>query len=671
MWKIRMNRHLNDEELLRFHDRELKLDEWRRVEGHMAGCVNCQHRLAELEGQLAALERQLGGEMAPGADRAEAAKQKFLIWAHEYEAELENRRRPRNWLALPSRLKLAGIGAIALVLLALAIRWFWPPSPSAETVLAAVRREEGRLFAPGVVVRQVYDVETRQLKPLKQVKRGRLEVFNSSSDGKYAVRWQTTEGQLQFALWHPTAGQAYAYDRLQQRAVAYQAEMPAIRRLSEVAEDGPELEQLESRLMRWLASRQWQPVRLGEEWAEFSSGPGVRLQVESITSEGGEKRYRLTASRLRGGKQVTLVMEVGSKDYRPRLEVVRVEQGNRAAEVWLRAENDERLSAVQLQPSVFEPDVPLMGSNLSEETRLIRQKPTNPNELVSAEIEAFYALHRVKACLGEPFDVTVEGAQVWVRGQVETQERRSEIEGALRKLPLVQNDIQLFPENLRGETTLQTNSPREIRMPEIQGGQWPWEEQLERYAAQHPENWAGFPGKGTARERLIEAANNSLNQSQAALTEAWALRRLAERFPHQKNVRVLPRSLWLLEIMVKDHENELQKQITSCRQTLEPLLQIMAQLEKSSGIELPAVAAGPSPAKDSTDWASASLQVFSTAQRFQRKLSEALATATLRNKERSNDPRQILELLSALEIRCAQLATQTQKAFAIAKTQPE
>jgi hypothetical protein len=669
MWKIRVNRHLNDEELLRYQDRELKIDEWRRVEGHMAGCAHCQHRFAELEGQLTALERQLGGGIETAPERAEAAKQKFLAWAHNYEAGLENRKRRPQWFVLPSPLKLAGIGVIALVLLSVAIRWYWPPIPSAESMLAAVRKEEGRLLAPGVVVRQVYDVETLQLKPLKQVKRGRLEIVNNNSDGKYAVRWQSPEGQLQFALWHPTAGQAYTYDRLQQRAVAYQAEMPAIRRLSEVAEAGPELEQLENRLMRWLASRQWQPVRLGEEWAEFSSSPGVRLQVESLTTEIGDKRYRLTASRLRGGNLVTLVMEVGSEDYRPRLVVVRLEQGNRAVEVWLRAANGERLSSGQFQPSVFDPDVPLLGGNL-EETRLIRKEPTNQSDLVSAEVEAFYALHRVKACLGEPFEVRVERAQVWVHGQVETTERRSEIEGALRKLPLVQSDIQLFPENISGETTLPINSSREIRMPEIQGGQWPWEEQLERYATQHPESLAGFPVKGTAREKLIEIANNSLNQAQAALTEAWALRRLAERFPHHKNVRLLPRSLWLLEIMVKDHEIELQKQITACRQTLEPLLQIMAQLEKNSGIELPAVAPVPNPLKDSTDWAAASLQVFSTAQRFQRKLSEALATATLR-KERANDPRQILELLLAMETRCAQLATQTQKSFAYAKTQPE
>ena len=667
MWNIKVNRHCRDEELLRYHDRELTTDECRTVEGHMAGCVQCQQRLAELEGQLATLERQLGGEMEPGPDRAEAAKQKFMTWAREYEAELEKRSQPRKWFVLPSRLKLVGMGVAALVLLGVAIRWYWPPALPAETVLGGVRQVEGRLLEPGVIVRQLYEVETRQLKPLETAKRSRLEVLNSRSDGKYAVRWQTAEGQLQFAVWHPAVGQAYAYDRLQRRAVAYHAEMPAIRRLSEVAEDGPELEQLESRLMRWLASRQWQPVRLGEEWAEFSSEPGVRLQVESTTSETGEKRFRLTARRIRGGNQVTLILEVGAGDYRPRLELVRVEQGNRAAEVWLRTASEERVAAAQLQASMFEPEVPIIGTNRPEETRLVPKKATSQSELMSAEMEAHYALHRVKACLGESVEVKVDADQVWVRGLVETQERRNEIEGALRKLPLVQNAIQLFSEIPEEKAAVRKNSVKEIRMPEVQGGQWPWREQLERYATEHPEILVGLPGSGVTRERLTEAANNSLNQAQAALTEAWALRRLAERFPKEKTVRLLPRSLWLLEIMVKDHETELHKQLQSCRQVLEPLLHMMVQAEKAARFERQVDASGAEPANASNDWASASLQVFSVVQRFQRKLSEVLATATIRDNNRSINAQEIVELLSELEIRYSQLATQTEKAFTVAR----
>jgi hypothetical protein len=208
---------------------------------------------------------------------------------------------------------------------------------------------------------------------------------------------------------------------------------------------------------------------------------------------------------------------------------------------------------------------------------------------------------------------------------------------------------------------------KEIRMPEVQGGQWPWREQLERYATEHPEILVGLPGSGVARERLTEAANNSLNQAQAGLTEAWALRRLAERFPREKTVRLLPRSLWLLEIMVKDHERELQKQLQSCRQTLEPLLHIMVHTEKAPGLERQVKAPGAETANYSNDWASASLQVFSAVQRFQRKLSEVLATATIRDDDRSNNAQEIVELLSELEIRYSQLATQTEKTFTVAR----
>jgi hypothetical protein len=65
---------------------------------------------------------------------------------------------------------------------------------------------------------------------------------------------------------------------------------------------------------------------------------------------------------------------------------------------------------------------------------LLPEPPATPStgELITAEIESWFALHRAKACLGEALEVIRDRSGVKIRGVVETAERREELLEALR-----------------------------------------------------------------------------------------------------------------------------------------------------------------------------------------------------------------------------------------------
>ncbi|MCI0424012.1 MAG: hypothetical protein L0312_33190, partial [Acidobacteria bacterium] len=76
-------------------------------------------------------------------------------------------------------------------------------------------------------------------------------------------------------------------------------------------------------------------------------------------------------------------------------------------------------------------------------------------ELLAAEIEAHYALHRVKACLGEPIEVvTHPSGQIKVHGLARTEARKTELLEALQHVPLVVTEIQTIDEALKASSVL-------------------------------------------------------------------------------------------------------------------------------------------------------------------------------------------------------------------------
>ena len=130
--------------------------------------------------------------------------------------------------------------------------------------------------------------------------------------------------------------------------------------------------------------------------------------------------------------QADLVVRV--KDWHPVAEILRV-QGHEEVRDYELTETDFDLLALNsLSPGIFAEITP-------PSTRAIPQIAMPPQvvapaatELIAAEIMVRYALHRAKACLGEPIEIlTTDLGGIEVRGLAETPERKEELIAALTK----------------------------------------------------------------------------------------------------------------------------------------------------------------------------------------------------------------------------------------------
>lgn len=182
------------------------------------------------------------------------------------------------------------------------------------------------------------------------------------------------------------------------------------------------------------------------------------------------------------------------------------------------------------------PALPTRDTALAAPSPATSPLPTEA-ALKESEVAALYALHQLKADLGEPLEIIRAAGQVIVRGQVETTERKRELSTALKTIPFVAAQIQTFD-----EATAQTRpaqSPPVTVAATNSGGvtvATPGVNQLERRLARYfaernttaPNN-TGATTEAVARQ-MAQLSNDVFAESSAALTAAWALRRLAERF---------------------------------------------------------------------------------------------------------------------------------------------
>jgi hypothetical protein len=196
--------------------------------------------------------------------------------------------------------------------------------------------------------------------------------------------------------------------------------------------------------------------------------------------------------------------------------------------------------------------------------------PPSEIELMEAETQARYALHRMGACTGEPVQVSREpSGGVIVSGLVETGERKEELETALRNIALVEVKIQTPEEALATNSALASPSAESTQpeespplpidlTPAGKADKTPIEPQLRAYFDRQGSTspLSGQRSETTLAETdeaITILGNQSVSLSGAALMEVWALRRLAEAYPREKADQLSPRGKLLLETMLTEH----------------------------------------------------------------------------------------------------------------------
>ena len=343
--------------------------------------------------------------------------------------------------------------------------------------------------------------------------------------------------------------------------------------------------------------------------------------------------------------------------------------------------NFEVLALNSLSPSFFvdiavsAPHLPLpKGPHVSPAPSL------SPVELVSREIEAHYALHRLRACLGEPVEVKSDPTGgISVRGLLSSADRKEELVSALQSLSQVTVHIQTVEEALdskpvlsesltaqgeESETLSQTEAPVQVR-----SGESPIQDLLQRYFAKVSSTMTSESGgtgsTASVRHKLTDFSNRVAFLTQSALAEAWALRRLAEWYPAGKTGRLPFSTRWLLENMVQDHREELKDELNHWRALLEPLLLTIVGNQVAS-LDPGRVRAPGSGDLSDGGWAPESLELFQLVEQMER-LTLGLLTVegvpAQPPEAAEESARQLLAAFQQAEIELQELATVLGKEF--------
>ncbi|MCI0420106.1 MAG: hypothetical protein L0312_12930, partial [Acidobacteria bacterium] len=190
------------------------------------------------------------------------------------------------------------------------------------------------------------------------------------------------------------------------------------------------------------------------------------------------------------------------------------------------------------------------------------------------------------ACLGDPVSVSRNRAgQILVAGLAETSQRKQELLVALQPIAGLTVNIRTLDEAAAasaqaGQGSLRKTARKGVAdRPDIQleSSSPPIRAYLEQYFRETAEN-AGKPnsvGLGVRQresERINDFSDQVILSSQKALTEVWALRRLAERSAAEAGGPLRAESRKHLEVMLREHLEDLTRTLKRTDFLLSPVL---------------------------------------------------------------------------------------------------
>jgi hypothetical protein len=535
------------------------------VPRHLQGCWQCRLRLDEIEREVLEVTRELREDAFSGPQRYVDAQLQFLDRADAVakevfaaaEKSLPNASvRRLSWIAA-SLLLVAGSWWIAT-------HFRGTRTVSPREVIVRVGDLE-RKSTPGLV-HQRFRLVTRQILPVSVNHESRLELWHEPTRGRFASRLEDSTGTLRHAIWQPEPSRRYIYSSLRADRVIDGSTTEGKESWSTVLfRDDVKLNDLEAGLLLWLEQRSWRLISLSSTLALFASQEDATLHLERSLGASGAQFLRLSARKTVGRITVEFLMEVDERSYQPRLQKIRYESPVRVLELTFVPEIVGDVAAVSFEPpqSLMRPARNRLPLNRPVPPQLPQALAPLRPDLTHLEIEILYALHRVRACVGEPVELVRQpDHNLLVRGVASTLERKEQLAAVL--MPFTENS----PVRVEIQTTeeaLQEISPQSItNVPALrQPYETPVHGQLKRYFAQISSD----------PSRMAEQfADEVLSRGQGLAAEAGAVHRLAEKFANGKTEKLDFSSRSLLENMVRDHLAELQRRVETTQELLTPAL---------------------------------------------------------------------------------------------------
>jgi hypothetical protein len=304
---------------------------------------------------------------------------------------------------------------------------------------------------------------------------------------------------------------------------------------------------------------------------------------DEVTSDGDRYRLKTTTG---SGELVEATLELSSQDLR-------------AVEGTLQFRNTERVEISEL------PDVPVPNPEASKEAAeaapVLPSSPSKPDQRAGRattpgeELQVMAALHRLGADLGDPIEVTGSGDHILVTGVGIAPERQQEIRDELKTMPRL---TLLFPSPSAEVFGHDESGASSIT---VRPGGGPGQAELEKQL-----------GGLAAFEQFSDQV---LQLTDAFMSRAYALRRLAERFPSDREAQMTPEQRRLLASLCREHAEALLQNVIDVQGRLQPVLAMRVPAGATQG----AAASG--------NWQDRAEQLAGAARHFETSLVSVLGGA--------------------------------------------
>ena len=456
----------------------------------------------------------------------------------------------RFWLLRPGF--VSAFVALVLVAVLLFVRISVPAISAAELLERTLAAEEQTAADDSTVVHRTMQLEERGAGGGSLIARRRIETWRSHRRGATVRRLFDQGGQLLASEWRRADGSRTIYRHSGEGAPA-------------------------------------QAGGFDDAWLHDPSAKDFK----TLVGDGGKARvdeereryvitYRGEASSSDGVVSATLTISRAASRATGQTLVVR--KGEEAREYRFVETGFDLRPAGAVPPAAFEPDGELLrvGVTLTSVPPTAAAGPgpaAEPRQQAAIatvtatselEVEVLRLLNQVGADLGEQINVTrTPGGRLRVHGVVETQERRSELLrsfAALSGNSAVEVEVRTTSEALRSGASAGAAAPAVVHHVGPADNHIPAEEELRRHYSKDK----GMSDE-EARAATLQLAGRASQRSMLALQHAWAMKRLAARFPDRELRALDPaaREKWLS--MVQSHARAIRRESGQLRQELQPI----------------------------------------------------------------------------------------------------
>jgi hypothetical protein len=493
-------------------------------------------------------------------------------------------------------LRLAIFLASLILIILVFLRPNSVPSVSAREVLSRAKQAEARqeLEVPAPVIYQ--KLQLRRHSSKRRAETVTLEIWNDTGNRRLRRRVKDAEG----VRFPPSAdrslassGTAAEDDDRSDRTAAH-TDQPELPLPSLVAELEQVFAKHQADLGRPLSPDNYELWRhsirdLSEQVSQRKLPNG---EEASILKASGEGPFPLNAI-------VSTEFTIRQRDWHPIEQRLQVQKEEGIVDFTLGEIVFDVVTLNKLPASVFAnptppPEAnPLLPALPQPLTPPIVDLSMIEADLLAAEVEAWYAIHSVSACLGRPISVVRSGlSQIEVRGVVETEKDKQQVLDALLGIPHVTSRIRTVEEDWamafsqRNATPLSPPSTSDKPdAAELSSRKLAIEDALRHYfTAGSCAAEEGASQNQCVQQTIIELSQRTLARSEAVLGQAGALRRLAQWNGILKRADLRTSTRRLLELMVRDHLNALKSELSESQALLEPILVSLLRGDRASAI---------------------------------------------------------------------------------------